>query len=277
MAVSMDDVKKLRDFTKAGMMDCKNALEKSNGNYDEALKYLKEKGLADAKKRSDKETKEGGVFIKSNDKRVVIIQIGCETDFVSKNEMFVKAKDEILDKMLASGNADIKAYDSIIQDVVSVIKENIEFKNAKVINISDKQCVSTYIHGTNRIGVVVLFECGDISIKNNDKFKDFANNICLHITANNPYYISKDDIPANEREEQKQIFLKQMEGSGKPANIVENIVNGKLAKHFQEICLLDQKYVKDDKISIDKLIKDVSKELNTSIKIVDFVRYMIGI
>ncbi len=277
MAVSMEDVKKLREFTKAGMMDCKNALEKAGGNYDEALKILKEKGLADAKKRSDRETKEGGVYIKASDKRVVIIQIGCETDFVSKNEIYVKAKDGILEKMMSTGNADVKSYDSEIQEVVSVIKENIEFKNARVIDLKDNQCVFTYIHGNNRIGVAVVFELSDLKLKDNEKFREYANNICLHITANSPFFIKKDDIPANEVAEQKEIFTKQMEGSGKPANIVESIVNGKLSKHFQEVCLMDQKYVKDDKLTIEKYTESVAKELNAGIKIADFVRYVIGI
>ena len=276
MSISMIDVKKLRDVTSAGMMDCKNALIQSNGNFDEALKLLKEKGLADAKKRSDRETKEGGVFIKENDKRIAIILLGCETDFVSKNEFFINTKDTIINKMIESGNDDINAYNNEIQDVMAKIKENIEFKKAKVFNLKDNQCSAVYIHGNNKIGVVAIFECQDINVKNNPVFKEFANNICLHITANFPYFISEKDVPENEIKEQMEIFTKQMEGTNKPANIIENIVKGKLSKHFSEICLLNQKYVKDDKITVDNYIKTISKELNVEIKIVDFVRYMIG-
>ena len=276
MSISMIDVKKLRDVTSAGMMDCKNALIQSNGNFDEALKILKEKGLADAKKRSDRETKEGGVFIKENDKRIAIILLGCETDFVSKNEFFINTKDTIINKMIESGNDDINAYNNEIQDVMAKIKENIEFKKAKVFNLKDNQCSAVYIHGNNKIGVVAIFECQDINVKNNPVFKEFANNICLHITANFPYFISEKDVPENEIKEQMEIFTKQMEGTNKPANIIENIVKGKLSKHFSEICLLNQKYVKDDKITVDNYIKTISKELNVEIKIVDFVRYMIG-
>jgi len=276
MAVSMADVKKLRDLTNAGMLDCKNALIESNGNIDDALKYLKEKGLADAKKRSDKETKEGGVFIKEKDDKIAMVLIGCETDFVANNEIFLETKDKILDKILESGKDDIKNYEKDIQDAMAQIKENMEIKDAKFITINDNQCASTYIHGKNKIGVIAVFECKDSNIKDNEKFKEFSNNICLHITANSPYYLKQEDVPESEIAEQKNIAMKQMENEKKPADVLEKIINGKISKHLSEICLLSQKYVKDDKITVQKYIDSVSKELDNEIKIVNFVRYIIG-
>jgi elongation factor Ts len=276
VAVTMDEVKRLRDLTKAGMMDCKNALETSNGDFDQALKILKEKGLADAKKRSDRETKEGGVYIKTKGDRIAIALIGCETDFVSRNEIFQNAKEKVLDKMIETGSDDIASYSTYIQDAVASIKENIEFKKAKVINVKSNEAAATYIHGNNKIGVVAVFEIKDSSIKGNEKFKELSNNICLHIAANAPEYLSEADIPQKEIDEQTEIAKKQMAESGKPANMIENIIKGKIAKHFSELCLLKQKYVKDDKISVEKYVENVKKELNTEIKLAGFTRYMIG-
>jgi elongation factor Ts len=276
MTVSIDDIKKLREMTNAGMMDCKKTLEEAKGDIDEALKILKQKGLADAKKRSDRETKEGGVYIKRGQDKIVIILLGCETDFVSRNELFIAAKDKILDKMLTSGNPDIAFYKDELDEVISKTKENLEFKKAKVINLKESQYASTYIHGANKIGVVAVFDNINSGLKEDQKFKELANNICLHIAANAPYYISKENIPKAEFDEQKEIAKKQIEGTNKPADIIEKILEGKLSKYAQEVCLLTQKYVKDDKITVEKYIKDVSKELQADIKLVDFTRFMIG-
>lgn len=276
MAISMEDVKKLRDLSSAGMMDCKKSLEQANGNIEEALKFLKEKGLAEAKKRSDRETKEGGVYIKKDKNRVAIALIGCETDFVARNELFIKAKDNILDKLLESGNEDVSNYNEYVQDVISKIKENIEIKKLKVLNLKDDQYPSIYIHGNNKIGVVAIFEVKDNKLKENEKFKEFANNICLHITANSPFYLSSKDVPENEINEQKSIIAKQIEDSKKPAEVINKIVEGKVSKYFSEICLFDQKFVKDDKITVKKYIENAIKDLNSDIKVIDFIRYMIG-
>ncbi|MBN2547343.1 MAG: elongation factor Ts [Spirochaetes bacterium] len=276
MGITTQDIKKLRDLTNAGMLDCKNALEKSNGNIDEALKYLKEKGLADAKKRSERETKEGGIFIKTKDNKIAVIQLGCETDFVSKNEIFIKTKEDILDKILNSGNDKIESYKEDIQMIIAQTKENVEFKNAKYIELKNNQYASTYIHGNNKIGVVCVLDNISESLKNNDKLKEASNNICLHIAANSPFYLTEKDVPANEIQEQKDIMIKQMADTKKPPEVLSKIVDGKIQKYFSEICLLNQKYVKDDKITVSKYLENVSKELQTEIKISNFIRYMIG-
>jgi elongation factor Ts len=276
MAITAADVKKLKDMTNAGMMDCKKALEDANGNFDEALKILKEKGLADAKKRSDRETKEGGVYILENAGKIGAILLGCETDFVSGNDLFKQAKDKILKAVIAEKNESPDHYKDYVQEVISATKENIELKKVKYIELKAKQTVQTYIHGNNKIGVIAVFELGDDSAKNKAEFKEMAADVCLHITASSPFYISDKDVPAKEIDEQKEIFLKQMEGSGKPANIVENIINGKIQKHLAEICLLDQKFVKDDKITVKAFIDGVSKKLGTEIKLISFTRWMVG-
>lgn len=276
MAITTQDIKRLRDITNAGMMDCKIALEKANGNIDEALKYLKEKGLADAKKRSDRETKEGGVYIKRDGNKIAIIQLGCETDFVAKNEIFVKTKDTILDKILKTGNASVDSYKEEIQQIIAQTKENVEFKNARLIVLKDDEYAATYIHGANKIGVIVVLNNVPANMKENDLLKEVANNLCLHVAANNPYYLSEKDVPSSEIEEQKQIMLKQMGETNKPKEVLDKILQGKLQKYFSEVCLLDQKYVKDDKITVAKYLEESSKKLGFDLKIAYFVRLMIG-
>ena len=273
MAISASDVKKLKDLTSAGMMDCKKVLEESNGDFDKALKMLKEKGLADAKKRSDRETKEGGVYVKSSGNKIALCLLGCETDFVSRNEIFIDNKEKILDKILSSGSEDISSYEDIVQDITAKTKENVELKVARFIELKAGETSAVYIHGNNRIGVVTVFETGSPDSK---EFKEFANNVSMHIAATNPFYISDKDVPQNEIDEQKAIFTKQMDDSGKPANVIENIVKGKISKYFSEICLLDQGYVKDDKMTVKQFIETTAKALGTDIKVKNFIRYKIG-
>ncbi|MBP7552756.1 MAG: 30S ribosomal protein S2 [Spirochaetes bacterium] len=276
MTISADQVKKLRDVTGAGMMECKKALTEAGGDFDGAVKILKEKGLADAKKRSDRDTKEGGVFIKDKGDKVAMILLGCETDFVSGNDIFKASKEKILDKVLSSKKEDLDFYKDDIQEVITQTKENVELKKVKYLDVAENQYVSTYIHGANKIGVLSVFEIDKPELKSNDQFKEFALNICLHVAASSPYYTRKEEVPQNEIAEQKSIFDKQMEESDKPANVVENIVKGKIAKYLSEICLLDQKFVKDDKVTVEKYIADTAKALGAKIEIKTFYRFTIG-
>jgi len=276
MTISADQVKQLRDVTGAGMMECKRALTEAGGDFDGAVKILKEKGLADAKKRADRETKEGGVFIKDNGDKVAMILLGCETDFVSGNDIFKASKEKILDKVLSSKNEELDFYKDDIQEVISQTKENVELKRVKYIDVAENQYVSTYIHGANKIGVLSLFEIDKPELKTDEQFKEFALNICLHVAANSPFYTRKEEVPESEIAEQKSIFDKQMKESDKPAEVVENIVKGKIAKYLSEICLLDQKFVKDDKITVEKYIADTEKALGAKIEVKTFYRFTIG-
>ena len=276
MTITADLVKQLRDITGAGMMECKKALTQSNGNINEAVKILKEKGLADAKKRADRETKEGGVYIKKDGNKVGMILLGCETDFVSGNELFQASKDNILDKLISSKNDDLANFSDNIQEVIAQTKENVELKKAKFIELNDNEYAATYIHGNNKIGVVTIIDTDKPEVFGDSKFVDFSMNLCLHIAASSPFYLNQGEVPKNEIDEQTALFTKQMEGSDKPANVVENIVKGKVAKYLSEICLLDQKYVKDDKIAIEKYIEDFAKSIDAKISIKSFFRFMIG-
>ena len=276
MAVSMAQVKELRDITNAGMLDCKKALEASNGNIDEAMKILREKGLADAKKRSDRETKEGGVYVGTKDGKVAIALVACETDFVANNAQFKDACNELVGKIIDKGSENADDYKEDLQHIAQITKENVNVKKLKCLNVADNQYVSTYIHGNNQIGVVVVYEMADKAVAEKAEFADMAKNIALHVAANAPMYLIGDDVPEADLAEQKAIFAKQMEGENKPANILENILNGKLSKYKSEICLTEQKYIKDDKMSVKQYVENTSKTLGTEVKVVNFIRFNVG-
>ena len=276
MAVSMAQVKELRDITNAGMLDCKKALEASNGNIDEAMKILREKGLADAKKRSDRETKEGGVYVGTKDGKVAIALVACETDFVANNAQFKDACNELVGKIIDKGSENADDYKEDLQHIAQITKENVNVKKLKCLNVADNQYVSTYIHGNNQIGVVVVYEMADKAVAEKAEFADMAKNVALHVAANAPMYLVGDDVPAAELEEQKAVFAKQMEGENKPANILENILNGKLSKYKAEICLMEQKYIKDDKMSVKQYVENTSKTLGSEVKVVNFIRFNVG-
>ena len=258
------------------MLDCKKALEAANGNIDEAMKILKEKGLADAKKRSDRETKEGGVYVGTKDGKVAIALVACETDFVANNAQFKDACNELVGKIIDKGSENADDYKEDLQHIAQITKENVNVKKLKCLNVADNQYVSTYIHGNNQIGVVVVYEMADKAVAEKAEFADMAKNIALHVAANAPMYLIGDDVPEADLAEQKAIFAKQMEGENKPANILENILNGKLSKYKSEICLMEQKYIKDDKMSVKQYVENTSKTLGTEVKVVNFIRFNVG-
>ncbi len=276
MAVSMQQVKELRDITNAGMLDCKKALEASNGNLDEAMKILREKGLADAKKRSDRETKEGGVYVAAKDGKVAIALVACETDFVANNAQFKDACNELVGKIIDRGSENPDDYKEDLQHIAQITKENVNVKKLRCLEVADNQYVSTYIHGNNQIGVVVVYEMADKAVAEKAEFAEMAKNVALHVAASAPIYLTGNDVPDSDLEEQKAVFAKQMEGENKPANILENILKGKLAKYKSEICLMEQKYIKDDKISVQQYVANTSKDLGSEVKVANFIRFNVG-
>lgn len=276
MAVSMQQVKELRDITNAGMLDCKKALEAANGNIDEAMKILREKGLADAKKRSDRETKEGGVYVATKDGKVAVALVACETDFVANNAQFKDACNELVGKIIDKGSENPDDYKEDLQHIAQITKENVNVKKLRCLNVADNQYVSTYIHGNNQIGVAVVYEMADKSVADKAEFAEMTKNIALHVAASAPIYLTGDDVPESDLEAQRALFAKQMEGGNKPANVLENILKGKLAKYKSEICLMDQKYIKDDKISVQQYIANTSKALGSEVKVATFIRFNVG-
>ncbi len=277
MSIKAADVKKLRDKTGAGMLDCKNALTKADGDFEKAEKILKELGLAAAEKRSGRATNQGRVFTKIDKSRAVILEIGCETDFVARNKDFIALGEDIATTVLEKGLTEItKELEEKVTATISTIKENMTLKRLKVMEIGENNLVVDYIHGEGSIGILVKLEADNPEILKDDKVKSFAFDCALHIAAFNPKYLSRDNVPEDYIKEQEEIFMAQAKNLGRPEKVLEGIVKGKLNKHFSEICLLDQPFVKDDKQSVSKVMASVAKEAGGKLAITDFVYYKVG-
>ncbi len=280
MEIKAIDVKKLREKTGAGMMDCKKALVKAEGDFKKAERLLKELGLAAARKRDGRATTEGQIFSHIDGNSGVLLELASETDFVAKNTEFIalghKLADLIIKKRLDKKTEEI---DALITKVIGRIKENLELKRFKLLTAGADEILVDYIHnveGIGKIGVLLLIKTGDASLKENEKLKAAAFDIALHIAACAPMSLSAKDVDSQYLKEQEEIFLKQAQNLGKPEKVINGIVKGKLNKHLSEICLLDQTFVKDQKVTIAKYLDSLSKESGSVVTISDYLYYKLG-
>lgn len=281
MDIKASDVKALREKTGAGMMECKNALVACDGDFAKAAKLLKEKGLAAIEKRADRATNEGKVFVKVQDNKAVLVEIASETDFVARNPEFVKLGAAIVDKIFAKGYTELNDdISGMVTDLATKIRENMSLKRIMVVNGSDNDCLSSYIHGDGNIGVVVKLACDKAEAAKDEKVKGFAFDLALHIAAFNPMALDRSKIDNAHLVEQEEIFRKQMEMDekmrGKPASIIDNILKGKVNKYLSEICLVDQGFVKDEKLSVAKALEELGKQVAAKISISDYVYFRVG-
>ena len=273
MSISAKEVQELRKMSGAGMMECKSALNESNGDVKEAFKLLREKGIAKAEKKSSREANEGLIGIRNNKDGASIIEINSETDFVSRNKEFQELVNKILDISVyrKGDNKILEDCKDLISDAVGKIGENIVFKRTDYIDGN----IHTYIHnkideGLGKIGVL---------LKLSDSEKDLGDvgkKLCMHIAAASPLSISEKDLDYKYLETEKEIIVKQLKDSGKPANIVEKMLQGKINKIFEEVTLLKQKFVIDQSLSIADYLSIVSEEVGETITVDKFVRYELG-
>ena len=279
--VNIQDVKELRDMTGCGLSDCKKALEEADGNRDEAVKILREKGLAKAAKKAGRIAAEGVVKAKVDGTKGVIVEINIETDFAAKTDKFLEVVETITDTILANDVADVEALNNVtvsggsmtvkeyMTDKIATIGENI---NIRRFTKMDGTLVA-YMHDGGRIGTLVKIATDK---PDNAEVLACGKNVALQITAMNAQYTDKDSVPAEVLANEKEVQQKLVEQEGKPANVAEKIVEGRLRKFYEEVCLLDQKYFKDDSMSIAKYIDSVAKEQGASLKVESFVRYERG-
>jgi len=285
MAISAADVKALREKTGAGMMECKNALVETDGDFAKAEKLLKEKGLAAVEKRSGRTTNAGKIFIKMKDSggasTAAMVELVSETDFVAMNPEFIALggmiADKVLEKNYTEANDELTA---MVTDLAAKIRENMSLKRIKTVNAGAGEYISSYIHGDGAIGVTVKFASDKADTFANEEAKAFAFNIALHVAAFNPLYLDQSKVDAAWLKEQEGIFRKQMEQDeamkGKPANVLENILKGKVSKFLKEICLMDQGYVKDEKMTVTQALADIGKKVGAKLSIVDSVYLRAG-
>jgi elongation factor Ts len=282
--ISAADVKRLRAKTGAGMMECKNALVSSEGDFTRAEKLLKEKGLAALEKRADRATNAGKVFIKIKDDEsaAVLVELASETDFVAKNLDFIALGEAIAARALEKGYTEPnEELNGMVTDLATKIRENMGLKRLKVLKAGSDECFTQYIHGEASIGVVVKCKSDKPEIFRDEEVKSFIFSLALHIAAFNPYAHDRSKIDPAYIKEQEEIFRKLMEKDeklqGKPANILDGILEGKIKKHLSEICLVDQGYVKDEKLTVAQAIAECSKKTGAKLEVTEYAYFKVGV
>ena len=283
--ITAKEVAELREMTGCGMMDCKRALVEADGNRDEAVKILREKGLAKAAKKAGRIAAEGVVKAKVNGSTGVLVEINCETDFCAKSDKFLELVETITDTILANDVADVEALKAVVPagqtenigdiltERIATIGENIQIRRFK--RMTGDLFAYTHNGGGSIIGSMIKIEADDA---NDDAVKACAKDLLLQITASAPQFVAQADVPASVIEAEKEVQLKLVQNENeqsakpKPQNVLEKIVDGRMRKFAEEICLLDQPYVKDPNMTVAKFIASVGK----NIKVVEFVRFEKG-
>ena len=286
--ISISGIKKLRDLTGAGFLDCKEALENSDSDIDKAIEFLRKKGISTAQKKRDRTVSEGLIAISKDqsNKEASIIEINSETDFVARNKNFQNFVFNLskinldqkgnLDKLMKSKYNNEENVSDALTNLISKIGENLTIRRCKYINI-DNGLIGTYVHNVEKddmgkIGVL-------LSVKTDIDFsliKDFLKKMCMHIAATNPIAISSSNIDEHILKKEKEFQLEEIKKSGKDQTIQKKMFTGKMNKYFNEVVLLDQNFVMDDNIKISQFIEKNSKELNASIEIIKIIRFKVG-
>ncbi|MBU0928692.1 MAG: translation elongation factor Ts [Spirochaetes bacterium] len=281
MDIKVSDIKDLREKTGAGMMDCKKALVETGGDAALAVEKLKEWGFAGVQKRFGRETKEGRIFIADSPSAIALVEIACETDFVCRNADFIKGGERMakiaLEKRLSASNPELE---EIVKDMASVIKENISLKRVAFVAAGTGEYVHSYMHGEGRLGVVVHVKSDSAAAFSNPEIAALVHDLALHIAAFKPVFVDQSRIGADWIAAQQEIFKQQVEEDdkvkGKPANVIEGILAGKLKKRMTENSLMDQGFVKDEKQTVKTVIEAAAKAAGVSFSVVDFVYSKVG-
>ncbi len=253
----MENIKKLRDLTGAGIVDCKKALQEANNDIQKAVEILRKKGSAKAAKKAERSTNEGLVRTANQDnKKVSVVKVLCETDFVARNDDFKNFVQEVAEAALK--NEGEKYFNEKKDEMILKIGENLSFGGEKIL---EGEFVVDYVHSNDKVAGLISF--------NKELDKNLANDIAMQIVAMSPSYLSPEDVPEEEIEKEKNIYREQLKKEGKPDEIIEKILLGKINKYFSEICLTKQAFIKEDKKSVEEILKEKDPE----VKIVKFIRY----
>ncbi|CEN21428.1 translation elongation factor Ts [Paraclostridium sordellii] len=282
MAITAQMVKELRETTGAGMMDCKKALQEAEGNMERAIDLLREKGLSKAAKKSDRIAAEGLVAIEINNDNTVgtIVEINSETDFVAKNEDFKTFVKDVAEMALATEKEDVAGLlteshregvlSEVLNNRIATIGEKLDIR--RFAKISTNGQVAGYIHGGGKIGVLVELE----TEARDAEVLAMGRDIAMQVAAMNPKYVSKDDVDPEYIAHETEILTQQALNEGKPANIVEKMIKGRLEKQLKEVCLVEQAFVKNPDLTIKQLVADVAKKVGSDIKVARVVRFEVG-
>lgn len=287
MAITAAMVKELREVTGAGMMDCKKALNETNGDMEAAVEYLRKNGQAKAEKKAGRVAAEGLVkAVISDDKVAAIVEVNSETDFVAKNEDFQTFVSDVANQILNTNASDVdallaeswnadstKTVKEALTEKIAIIGENLNIRRFEKIT-ADNGCVVSYIHGGGRIGVLIEAETDVV----NEEIKAALGNVAMQVAALAPKYVSKDEVSAEYMEHEKEILKAQAknENPDKNDDIIEKMIIGRLNKELKEVCLLDQTYVKDGDLTVAKYIAQIAKETGAKLSVKRFVRFETG-
>jgi elongation factor Ts len=281
--ISAKDVKALRDSTGAGMMDCKKALKEAEGDVEKAMELLRASGLAKAGKRAGRETSEGAVVFSAQGGKGAVIELGCETDFVAKTPDFQKLAQSVVDAVASAGGIqDVPAalalaidggsIDDVLKATVGKVGENIQLKRVASVDVAG--LTGGYIHGGGKLAVLVALE----TPQSGEGVAALAKDVAMHVAAHDPtpMAVDRDDMPAEAVEKERTFLSQQAKESGKPENVVEKMVEGRINKFFQENCLLAQGFVKDPDKTIRDLVAEAGQAAGGEIRVASFVRFKLG-
>ncbi len=283
--ISASDVKDLREKTGAGMMDCKNALVQADGDMEEAIKILREKGLASAAKKAGRIAAEGIVDSLIDGNLGVVVEVNCETDFVAKTPAFKSFVQEVaaqiksgspatVDELLEQKNAQGNTISNMLNEKIGEIGEKISVRRFSRFQ-AEQGVVESYIHMGGKIGVLVEAECSE-SAAGSPVLKAFMKDVAMQIAASNPLYVLPSEVPESVITEEKEILRAQALGEGKPAQIVDKMVEGRIQKYYKEVCLMEQPFVKDQDKAVKGILKEKVAEIGSPVSIKRFVRYEMG-
>ncbi len=287
MSISAAQVKELREITGAGMMDCKAALAETNGDMDAAVDWLRKKGIAKADKKSGRTAAEGLIGVDAGLREAVVVEVNCETDFAARNEAFQDLVRNIAKVALAHGGDHAKTLAAqyphsgktvadTITDAVATIGENMTFRRSARLAVS-KGAVATYVHnasadGLGKIGVLVAIETDG----NAEAAKGFARQVAMHVAAINPLSLDIDALDPAAVERERAVLTEQARESGKPDNVIEKMIEGRIRKFYEEVVLVKQAFVINPDLTVEKALKDAEKEIGAPAKITGFIRFAVG-
>jgi elongation factor Ts len=284
MAISAVDVKKLRDQTGAGMMDCKAALEEAQGNFDEATTVLRKKGLASAAKKAGRATSEGliGHKLSADHSSGILVEVNCESDFVARTDDFHQLIADVIAAIEHAGDA---ATSSWLQDPQGPVHQRVALAIGKLgenmavprfVRYVGQGYVGQYIHVGGKIGVQVEFSGMTPAVAGREEFTTLVKEIAMQVAAASPTYVTRSVIPADALEKEKSIYRAQMENSGKPANVIDKIVEGKLGSYYGQVVLPDQPSIRDPKMTVAQVIAATNKALGSQVTVTRFARLKVG-
>lgn len=278
MAITASQVNELRQKTGAGMMDCKKALTEADGDFEKAIEILRKKGAAVAAKRADRSANEGIVLTKVTDdfKKAYMVEVNCETDFVAKSTDFLNFANSVLETLTTKEPKNLEellSFDNLannLQDLIGKIGEKIEVSRF-VIESTDNGCVNEYVHHGSKLAIIVRAD--NLGNGDAEELKTLLRNVAMQVASMNPLVLYREEVPTDTLNKEIEIYKDLARKEGKPENILERIATGKLEKYFEENCLFEQVYVKDNTKKIKDLVSDFNKKYGTQVKLVKFYRY----